>query len=110
MSLRSCFTSCSTIFSSLFVVIVILERSFCSVDPTVILSMLKFRALNRLVTLKRTPGLFSTSADTMYHVPVVSVAAVVAVNFASLLLSCPLGQFLEQQMGKHPPLDQSGYR
>src|SRR5215217_9299506 len=44
------------------------------------LSMLKLRALKRLVTLKSTPGLFSTRADTMCHD---SFWTVVANNFPS---------------------------
>src|ERR671923_941573 len=76
----SCLTSWSSVFSSLFVVIVILERSCCSVDPTVMLSMLKLRALKRLVTLKRTPGLFSTRADTMYHDPGGAVTGILVID------------------------------
>jgi len=45
------------------VVMVILDKSGFSVVPTVILSILKFLALNKLVILNNTPGLFSTSDE-----------------------------------------------
>src|ERR671923_1113103 len=83
----SCLTSWSSVFSSLFVVIVILERSCCSVDPTVMLSMLKLRALKRLVTLKSTPGLFSTRADTMYHDPFWTVVVDNFFHYAPIIIS-----------------------
>lgn len=53
--------------SSILVVIVILDRSGFSVVPTVMLSMLKFLARNRLVILNNTPGLFSTRDEMMYN-------------------------------------------
>jgi len=59
------------------------------VEPTVILSMLKFRALKRFVTLNRTPGLFSTKADTMYSgltFPFAVVAVVAADNGLNVML------------------------
>ena len=45
---------------------VILDKSGFSVVPTVILSILKFLALNRLVIRNNTPGLFSTSDEIIY--------------------------------------------
>src|SRR5687768_18514974 len=77
---------------------VILDRSCCSVDPTVMLSMLKLRALKRLVTLKRTPGLFSTRADTICHD---SFWTVVANNFP--LRSC--NHVLESSAGCYKGVD-----
>ena len=45
-SLFSCFVICSSTFSSPLVVIVIRDSPFCSDDPTVMLSMLKFLLVN----------------------------------------------------------------
>ncbi len=62
MSLFICLTICSRVLSSPMTVMVIRERPFCSVWPTVMLSMLKSRRRNMLATLWSTPGLFSTNA------------------------------------------------
>ena len=71
---------------------VILERSVCSVDPTVILSMLKFLALKRLVTLNKTPGLFSTKDDSIYKglsfsLVVIEVVADIVSDHAPVIIS-----------------------
>ena len=65
-------------------VIVIRDKSGFSVIPTVILSILKFRDLNRLVILKRTPGLFSTMTDRMYILFSLSSSKIVFLFFCIL--------------------------
>src|SRR5215216_5186441 len=68
---------------------VIRDRSTCSVDPTVILSILKLLALNKLVTLNKTPGLFSTRAATICHDSLLTCARLSSVS-NSILLSLRL--------------------
>jgi len=77
------------------VVIVILENSGFSITPTDMLSILKFLALNKLVTLNNIPGLFSTRIDNIAHI-----------TLTMMVRSYPLMKSQVQQMVKHPLLDQ----
>ena len=65
MSLLSCLVTCSSGRSSTFTAIVIRETSGCSVGPTASESMLKPRRENNADTRASTPGLFSTSTDSV---------------------------------------------
>src|SRR5579862_6844468 len=65
MSLLSCLVTCSSGCSSQLTTIVMREISSCSVGPTASESMLKLRRANSPAALTRTPGLFSTSTDSV---------------------------------------------
>src|SRR5215469_11834300 len=65
MSLLSCLVTCSSGCSSQFTTIVMREISSCSVGPTASESMLKPRRENRPAMRTRTPGLFSTSTESV---------------------------------------------
>src|SRR6202453_1578474 len=65
ISLFSCLVTCSSGCSSQLTTIVIREMSSCSVGPTASESMLKFRRANSPAILTRTPGLFSTSTESV---------------------------------------------
>src|SRR3954454_12705026 len=65
ISLLSCLVTCSSGCSSQLTTIVMREISSCSVGPTARDSMLKPRRANRPATRTRTPGLFSTSTDSV---------------------------------------------
>src|SRR6266550_7068365 len=64
-SLFSCLVTCSSGRSSTFTTIVIRDTSRCSVGPTASDSMLNPRRLNSPATRASTPGLFSTSTDSV---------------------------------------------
>src|SRR3954454_2245053 len=64
-SLLSCLVTCSSGRSSTFTTIVIRDTSSCSVGPTARLSILTPRREKRLATRASTPGLFSTSTDSV---------------------------------------------
>src|SRR5271166_998574 len=68
ISLFSCLVTCSSGCSSQLTAIVIREISSCSVGPTARESMLKPRRENSPAILTRTPGLFSTSTDSVWRV------------------------------------------
>src|SRR6516165_8074347 len=65
MSLLSCLVTCSSGCSSQLTTIVMREISSCSVGPTASESMLKLRRANSPAIRTRTPGLFSTSTDSV---------------------------------------------
>src|SRR5947209_808957 len=65
ISLLSCLVTCSSGCSSQLTTIVMREISSCSVGPTARDSMLKPRRANRPATRTSTPGLFSTSTDSV---------------------------------------------
>src|ERR1700683_3723440 len=65
MSLLSCLVTCSSGCSSPLTTIVMREISSCSVGPTASESMLKLRRANSPAILTRTPGLFTTSTDSV---------------------------------------------
>ncbi len=64
-SLLSCLVTCSSGESSALTTMVMREISGCSVSPTASESMLKPRRENRPATRARTPGLFSTSTESV---------------------------------------------
>src|SRR5690606_11399189 len=64
-SLLSCLVTCSSGSLSTLTTIVMREMSSCSVGPTASESMLKPRRLNSAATRASTPGLFSTSTDSV---------------------------------------------
>ena len=64
-SLLSCLVTCSSGSSSTLTTIVIRETSACSVGPTASESMLKPRRENSPAIRASTPGLFSTSTDSV---------------------------------------------
>src|ERR1700677_4224491 len=68
MSLFSCLVTCSSGCSSQLTTIVMREISSCSVGPTASESMLKLRRENSPAIRTRTPGLFSTSTDSVWYV------------------------------------------
>src|ERR1700729_1306808 len=65
MSLFSCLVTCSSGCSSQLTTIVMREISSCSVGPTASESMLKLRRANSPAIRTKTPGLFSTSTDSV---------------------------------------------
>src|SRR5215469_15389298 len=65
ISLLSCLVTCSSGWSAQLTTIVIREISSCSVGPTASESMLKPRRENRPAARTSTPGLFSTSTDSV---------------------------------------------
>src|SRR6516165_4025229 len=65
MSLLSCLVTCSSGCSSQLTTMVMRESSSCSVGPTASESMLKLRRANRPAIRTSTPGLFSTSTDSV---------------------------------------------
>src|SRR6266568_6646347 len=65
ISLFSCLVTCSSGCSSQLTTIVMREISSCSVGPTARESMLKLRRANSPAIRTRTPGLFSTSTDSV---------------------------------------------
>src|SRR5271166_897660 len=65
MSLFSCLVTCSSGCSSQLTTMVMRQISSCSVGPTARESMLKPRRANRPAIRTRTPGLFSTSTDSV---------------------------------------------
>src|SRR5262249_34814086 len=65
ISLLSCLVICSSGVSSAETTIVIRDMSFCSVAPTASDSMLKPRRENSAATRASTPGLSSTSTDSV---------------------------------------------
>src|SRR6266487_4208056 len=67
-SLFSCLVTCSSGFSAQLTTIVIREISACSVGPTARASMLKPRRANSPAIRTSTPGLFSTSTDSVWVV------------------------------------------
>ena len=70
MTLLSCFSSCSTMYSSPSTTMVMRETVGSSVMPTAKESILKPRRENRPETLESVPGWFSTSTDMVYFIGV----------------------------------------
>src|ERR1700761_1555755 len=93
ISLLSCLVTCSSGCSSQFTTIVIREISSCSVGPTASESMLNPRRENSPEILTRTPGLFSTSTDSVcLLIVVLPLLLLLALGWtAVLLVGAPVG-------------------